>query len=54
MILDLNLTYEHHIKSLLNKVNKTIDLLSKISVNPFAPNADFLYPLTTSENLTVF
>ena len=23
-------------------------------VNPFVPNASFLYPLKTSENLTVF
>ena len=29
MILDSNLSYEHHIKSILNKVNKTIGLLRK-------------------------
>ena len=54
MILDSNLRYEHNIKSLLNKNNKTIDLLNKISVNPFAPNAHYLYPLKTSEKPTVF
>ena len=25
-----------------------------ISLNPFVPNAPFIYPLKTSENLTVF
>ena len=29
MMLDTNLSYEHHIKSILNKVNKTIGLLRK-------------------------
>ena len=29
MMLDSNLSYEHHIKSTLNKVNKTIGLLRK-------------------------
>ena len=29
-------------------------LHSKILLNPFVPNATFLYPLRTSENLTVF
>ena len=28
-ILDSNLSYEHHVKSILNKVNKTIGLLRK-------------------------
>ena len=29
IMLDSNLSYEHHIKSVLNKINKTIDLLRK-------------------------
>ena len=29
MMLDSNLSYEHHIHSILNRVNKTIDLLRK-------------------------
>ena len=32
MILDSNLSYEHHIKSILNKVNKTIGLLRKFQL----------------------
>ena len=32
MMLDSNLSYEHHIKSVLNKVNKTIGLLSKFQL----------------------
>ena len=32
MILDSNLSYEHHIKSVLNKVNKTIGLLLKFQL----------------------
>ena len=32
MILDSNLSYEHHFKSILNKVNKTIDLLRKFQL----------------------
>ena len=31
-MLDLNLSYEHHIKSILNKVNKTISLLRKFQL----------------------
>ena len=34
MILDSNLSYEHHIKSILNKVNKTIGLLRKFQPRP--------------------
>ena len=29
---DLNLSYEYHIKSILNKVNKTIDPLGKFQL----------------------
>ena len=32
MMLDLNLSYEHHIKSILDKVNKTIGLLRKFQL----------------------
>ena len=32
MILDSNLSYEHHIKSILNKVNKAIGLLRKFQL----------------------
>ena len=32
MIFDSNLSYEHHIKSILNKVNKTIGLLGKFQL----------------------
>ena len=32
MILDSNLSYEHHIKSILNKVNKMIGLLRKFQL----------------------
>ena len=32
MILDSNLSYEHHIKYILNKVNKTIGLLRKFQL----------------------
>ena len=32
MILDSNLSYEHHIKSILNKVNKTIGLFRKFQL----------------------
>ena len=32
MILDSNLSYDHHIKSILNKVNKTIGLLPKFQL----------------------
>ena len=32
MILDSNFSYEHHIKSVLNKVNKTIGLLGKFQL----------------------
>ena len=32
MILNSNLSYEHHIKSILNKVNKTIGLLHKFQL----------------------
>ena len=32
MMLDSNLSYEHHIKSILNKVNKTIGLLRKFQL----------------------
>ena len=32
MMLDSNLSYEHHINSVLNKVNKTIGLLSKFQL----------------------
>ena len=32
MMLDSNLSYEHHIKSILNKVNKTIGLLCKFQL----------------------
>ena len=31
-MLDSNLSYEHHIKSILNKVNKTIGLLRKFQL----------------------
>ena len=34
MILDSNLSYEHHIKSILNKVNKTIGLLRNFQPRP--------------------
>ena len=33
--------------------NKTFRLV-KTLVNPFVPNAPFLYPLKTSESLTIF
>ena len=32
IMLDSNLSYEHHIKSILNKVNKTIGLLRKFQL----------------------
>ena len=32
MVLDSNLRYEHHTKSILNKVNKTTDLLRKFQL----------------------
>ena len=32
MMLDSNLGYEHHIKSVLNKVNQTISLLRKLQL----------------------
>ena len=32
MMLDSYLSYEHHIKSILNKVNKTIGLLGKFQL----------------------
>ena len=32
MILDSNLSYEHHVKSILNKVNKKIGLLRKFQL----------------------
>ena len=32
MILDSNLSYEHHTKSILNKANKTIGLLRKFQL----------------------
>ena len=32
MVLDSNLSYEHHIKSILNKVNKAIGLLRKFQL----------------------
>ena len=32
MMLDSNLSYEHHIKSILNNVNKTIGLLRKFQL----------------------
>ena len=34
MILDSNLSYEQHIKSILNKVNETIGLLRKFQLTP--------------------
>ena len=32
MMLDSNLSYEHHVKSILNRVNKTIGLLCKFQL----------------------
>ena len=34
--------------------NGSGELISQYLVNPFVPNAPFLYPLKTSENLTIF
>ena len=38
--------------SAVKSKTRLVEKLSKI--NPFVPNAPFLYPLKTSENLTVF
>ena len=40
-----------HIFNLLYEFGRN---LSFFKVNPFVPNAPFLYPLKTSENLAIF
>ena len=42
MMLDSNMSYQHHIKSILNKVNKAIGLLSKFQL--ILPRHSFIRP----------
>ena len=65
MILDSNLIYGHHIKSILNRVNKTIGLLCKFQlihprhsliviyktfIRPHLDYGDLLYELTLNDS----